>query len=79
MSREVADAVMAHAVLALRVVDTMEDLAGLRVGAVVRDADHAVLEKVTPEWWQSPGEATEYEDEDVDLPAVVLYEPGVGE
>lgn len=75
------DRILAAARAALRIVETEEDLAALRVGAVVIDDEEAILEKSAAEWspevgvWTSPGDVVEYDDGDVDLPAVVLYEP----
>jgi len=79
------DRILAAARAALRIVETEEDLWTLRVGAVVIDDDEAVLEKVNDgntlgyAGWHSTGERTEYDDDDVDLPAVVLYEPQEGD
>jgi len=77
------DRILAAARSALRIVETEEDLAALRIGAILIDDEEAVLEKVSQALgyaeWHSPGDRAEYGDEDVDLPAVVLYEPQEGD
>lgn len=76
---EPAGTILAAARAAQRIIDTTAELEQLRVHSVVIDDEGAVLEKVGDSLgyaeWHSTGERAEYEDDDVDLPAVVIYEP----
>lgn len=61
-----------------RTVETVEELTALKTGSVVLDAENEVLSKIKDgyeEAWYSTTAIGGYEDQDISLPATLLWEP----
>ena len=73
-----ADEILAAGYRKQRTIETVEELTALKPGSVVLDADHEVLSKIKDgyeEAWYSTTAIGGYEDQDISLPATLLWEP----
>lgn len=59
----------------LRVIEVVDELAGLMDGTVIVDGEPICCERIGGKWYV-PATRTPYGDHEITLPATVLHEPG---